>query len=202
MALFAYFSRCQLVLCYPQEHLLQPSETSLYSSTSAALDARPTTRTATGASAASPVMPNFTTASTGTPGDDSDSDSTPPGRTPVFLLPGVTLSLRSGDGTLLRLRPAFLSLQQLATALTLSRDAAVVAWRRQRSEQRWKLASALDVLTVHFAGRDSRGVCVTAMRYPFHVRWGHVKVGPVCGLRVRGLVSKAGLGIIRNHVWG
>ncbi|KXZ48875.1 hypothetical protein GPECTOR_25g460 [Gonium pectorale] len=87
-----------------------------------------------------------------TSGNRSAAAPSGAGRTPLFLLPGVTLSVRSADGTLLRLRPAFLSLQQLAAAASLMRDVAVAGWRRQRSAARWKLVSALDVLTVHSAG--------------------------------------------------
>ncbi|GLI62219.1 hypothetical protein VaNZ11_004814, partial [Volvox africanus] len=88
----------------------------------------------------------------------SDGSSTNSGgggggsRTPVFSLPGVTVSVRAADGTLLRLRPAFMSLQQLAAALAMARDAVAASWRRQRSAARWRVVSALDVLTVHSAG--------------------------------------------------
>ncbi|EFJ51371.1 hypothetical protein VOLCADRAFT_87595 [Volvox carteri f. nagariensis] len=42
--------------------------------------------------------------------------------------------------------------RQLASALALVRDAGVAAWRWQRSAARWRVVSALDVLTVHSAG--------------------------------------------------
>lgn len=74
------------------------------------------------------------------------------GRTPIFLLPGVTVSVRAADGTLLRLRPAFLSLQQLGGLVALCRDVAASAWRAQRSIERWRVVGALDVLAVHSAG--------------------------------------------------
>ena len=60
--------------------------------------------------------------------------------------------MRAADGSVLRLRPAFLSLQQLAAAARLAGDLAALSWRRRRAAARWKVVAALDVMTVHTAG--------------------------------------------------
>lgn len=71
---------------------------------------------------------------------------------PLFLLHGVTTTIRAADGTLLQLRPAFLSMNQLKTMMVQLRDAWAADWLRKRSERRWQLVSAMDMLTVHSAG--------------------------------------------------
>ncbi|GIM15125.1 hypothetical protein Vretimale_17936, partial [Volvox reticuliferus] len=115
------------------------------------------TQATAGARASAAATATATSSSSNSSTSCSDGSSTNSGgggggRTPVFLLPGVTVSVRAADGTLLRLRPAFMSLQQLAAALAMARDAVAASWRRQRSAARWRVVSALDVLTVHSAG--------------------------------------------------
>ncbi len=106
------------------------------------------------------------------------------GRIPLFLVPGVTLSVRSADGAVLRLRPGFLSLQQLAAAAALGRDVAVAAWRRRRAAERWRLVAALDVLTVHGAG----GLALRCLGWGFAGKRGAgLRVEAGCGRGVAAL---------------
>ncbi len=162
-------------LSYPQGGLL-PAKARPAAAKGPTPDRAATTATSTAAAppSSSPSLqrsPDTTSSSNGTPGpqatrsgsdsgDGSDTmDETEQegaqqggGRTPIFLLPGVTVSVRAADGTLLRLRPAFLSLQQLGGLVALCRDVAASAWRAQRSMERWRVVGALDVLAVHSAG--------------------------------------------------
>lgn len=59
-----------------------------------------------------------------------------PGNMPLFILPGVSLTVRSEQGQLIAFAPAFLSLGQLAAVAELAKHVAREAWAAARARAR------------------------------------------------------------------